>query len=71
MGHQLALTVIEGVKLLEALGLPRDLVSRVERFEIIGEPMDAIRLNVTFALVDDEIPAVGSVFADYELRRRE
>lgn len=69
--HQLALTILEGVKLLEALGLPRELGNRVERFEIIGDPRDVIRVNITYSLLDNDIPAIGEAFVGYHLVRSE
>lgn len=71
-GKQIAIGCMEGVKLLEALGVPRELAGRFTRFEIVVDgPLNPIRLNVTFPLIDNDIPAIGSALVGYQLVRSE
>lgn len=70
--RQIAIGAIEGYKLLQALGMADELARRVERFELICESAsDPIRLNVTFFVMDPDIPAIGAAVAGYQLVRSE
>lgn len=71
-GKQIAIAALEGMKLLESIGMPRELTQRVESFELVaGSAVEPMRLRVTFYVLDADIPAIGSVFAEYELVRKE
>lgn len=71
-GKQIAIGCMEGFKLLEALGFPRELAARTDHYQIVVDgPLNPIRVEVTFTLLDNDIPAIGSALVGYQLVRSE